>query len=140
MSLAFRKKVYLVLGLGALYAAFVALLGLTISLATGTFDQMFFQSAGGILGVWSGIFALVSLPIKVQRLRVALTFGIVIGFVALSSVLSNGVYPDQEYFEEGILARILPLYVYVLPLFVGCALLIEIWVTPRARHIKRPTG
>jgi hypothetical protein len=125
MKLAQRKFLYVVLGLGAVASFSVALIGFVLSL--GRIDTMFLQSVGGLIGVVSGLFAIVRLPIASWITRIVLTFGIAAGCAAAVSFLLVDVYSSPSDLDRSVLHHLGALYVFGGPILVGLALLAEFW-------------
>ena len=128
MNLGSRKLTYLVLGLGALGSAYMALVGMVFALAYAGQEVLLLQSIGGLLGVVCGIVALANLPVSAQLIRVGLTVGILIGCVSLGSALVmywSNFFPD---FDRPVRQFAIALYVWFLPMFVGIALVVELWL------------
>jgi len=121
MKLAQRKFLYVVLGLGAVASFSVALIGFVLSL--GRIDTMFLQSVGGLIGVVSGLFAIVRLPIASWITRI----GIAAGCAAAVSFLLVDVYSSPSDLDRSVLHHLGALYVFGGPILVGLALLAEFW-------------
>lgn len=121
MKLKQRKLLYAVLGLGAVVASWVALIGLWLSF--GRIDRTFLQSAGGLIGVASGLIAIVRLPVSSLAARVVLSLGIATGCAAAISVLVSDMYSSPADFDRDLLQHGWALYVIGCPILVGLALL-----------------
>lgn len=134
MNLSRRKLLYLILGAGGVLLSFPALLGLfagLISILLGEFDSLdiVLVATGGLIGLYSSIRTWLELPLTLVRFKLYYSVGIALGCLSLLCTLFF-VWSWPPAFLSGSGWDIfIGSYMYFLPIIVGLALLIEMWVS-----------
>lgn len=125
-----RKVIYFVFSGGAVMLGWLAVLNFFFAVGRQDLAELGIRvvgSIGGVFGLISGYYALAKFPIARTIKRVALTVGIAVGCISLIAVLVvDGSFPPIDL-QQGFMTAIWQIYVFVCPVVIAMALLVEIW-------------
>jgi hypothetical protein len=133
MNLRARKILYLLLmsGVLVLVVPLLVLLGASLkAVLAGEIESSFFLaiSIAGAIGLGSGFYTLIALPVSSLAKRLLLSLGIVLGTMSIIGTLTESGTP--AFLQSDLPNLLKGSYIWFGPVLVGIALLIELWVLP----------
>lgn len=134
MNLSNRKALYFFFGAGSFLVAFPAFLGLfsgVIAFLSGEFESLdiIIATIAGFIGLYSGVVTWIRLPIANFRQQLTLNIGLIIGCISMVVTLTYLWAWPPVFLSGDIWSVMFGSYIYVLPLLIGIALIIEVWLT-----------